>query len=381
MKKPILTLAIVCANIASFCQSILIRPNRIETDYTQYENVFLRSTAIPNLIGVKINGSHANPSATESGNLLLSVEGRGYAGGSFTGIQGAIRFKATQNWNDNNRGTQAEIFTTQNNTTLALSRLFVNHDGKVGIGNYLTTVPDHQLEVQQPNDSDRGIAIYRYGGDAPAIFGIGARGSTITPTPTLQDDILARFGAKGYNGTGYTSSRARIEMVANQNWTDVNNGAKINFYTTENNSINTTNKMTIQGNGNVGIGDDTPSSTLTLNGALELAIETKSFNTNDITFDNLDRNGKSVIRFDGPGTVHLKGIAGGVDGRVVYIMVGRGAELKIYLASSSTNSANKLHFDIGGGFIIDTVQQYRGMTGLMFIYDGIDQAWQLMDRK
>ncbi|GGD61736.1 hypothetical protein GCM10011514_27240 [Emticicia aquatilis] len=361
-------------------QNITIRPNKIDADYTNYENVFLRSTAIPNIVGIRINGTHANPSATQDGNTLLSVEGRGYAGGSFTALNAALRFTATQNWNANNQGTRAEIYVTQNNTTLTSSRLFINHNGKVGIGNYLVTEPDHQLEVQQPSDSDKGIGVYRYAGDAPSIFGISANGSNILPYPTTSGNILARFGGKGHNSVDYTTARARIDMVANQNWTTTATGADMQFYTTQSGTSTATQKMVIQGNGNVGIGDANPQSKLSVMGDLQLGIETKNYSSNEVSFNALNRNGKSVIMFRGNGTVNLNGISGGVDGLILTVMTNSTTTLKIWgnYPLANVAASDRIVFAENGGWILDLSVNVKPNSGCMLIYDGTDQVWRVL---
>ncbi len=373
MKKILLFSILSLFSASIFAQSIVLSPNSVETKHTNYESISLKSTATPNIVGFRHNGTLSNPSATNDGNILLSLEGRGYGGGNFTGVQSALRFTATQDWNANNRGTKAEILTTANNSTLGLSRLYINQNGKIGVGNYLITSPTHQLEVLQPSDDDKGVGVFRYGGDAPSIFGVSSRGSIILPSATLTGDLLARFGAKGHDGTDYTNAKTRIDMVANEDWNTTETGADMKFYTTAVNTSTITEKMVIKGSGNVGIGTSDPMATIGVNGDMRLFPRHVTSTGNVGT---LNRDGKSVIILDCSNATTIGGLSGGVDGLIVHLVFKGPCITTIKHLDQSVISENRIRTgeNYGGNFDIDITSE----GGVTLIYDGVGLVWYII---
>ncbi len=373
MKNIILFAIIQFFGLEIWGQSIVLSPNSVETKHSTYESILLKATATPNIVGYRHTGTLSNPASTVDGNILLSVEGRGYAGGSFTSFQSGLRFTATQNWNANNRGTRAEIFTTENNSTLAFSRFYINQNGKVGIGNYLISNPTHQLEVLQPDNDDKGVGVFRYGGDAPSVFGVGARGSIIIPTATLTNDILGRFGAKGHDGTDYTTAKARIDMIANEDWLAAETGTDIKFYTTPVNTSTITEKMIIKGSGNVGIGTSDPKATIGINGDVRLFPRHVTSSGNVGT---LNRDGKSVIILDCTNNTIIGGLSGGEDGMIVHLVFKGPCNTTIKNLDQSVISENRIRTsnNLAGNFDLEIIIE----GGATLVYDGVGQVWHVI---
>ncbi|MGL4630451.1 MAG: hypothetical protein ACRCVT_04520 [Leadbetterella sp.] len=370
MKKFIFTLFINAQVLSLWSQSIVLSPNSIETKHTTYENINLKGTATPSIVGYKHTGTLTSPGNTADGNILLSLEGRGYGGGTFTGMNGGLRFSATQNWNANNQGTRADIFTTENNSTLTLSRFMINQNGKVGIGNYLISNPTHQLEVLQNANDDKGIGVFRYEGEAPSFFGVGALGSILLPFATQEGNILARFGGKGHNGIEYSTAKARIDMVAIENWTATESGTEMRFFTTPVDQAEITQSLTLRGNGNLGIGETVPTSKLVINGDYQLN-KVKTFDASETTINALNRGGASVVYVDcsdyyndpgcardpGVGNTHynvtIAGIEAAETGTILHIVVSGYEDghptVTIDGNASTACSGCKIYTNSGGG--------------------------------
>ena len=135
-----------------------------------------------------------------------------------------------------------------------------NH--RVGIG---TQNPGAKLTVAGEGELIAN-AVVAYGDTSdviPVFVGARARGTHSAPTAVQQGDLLTLFVSKGHMGTGFTYwSNAGIIIKAAENFSETNQGTKINFLTTPNGAINKQTRMTIDHNGKVGIGTTSPASTL-----------------------------------------------------------------------------------------------------------------------
>ena len=129
--------------------------------------------------------------------------------------------------------------------------------GNVGIG---TTSPSANLEVV---GTTAEIIATGYG-SVGQFIGQRAGGTSGAETAVTTGAELAWFGARGYDGTGFTGSRAAIIMNASQNWYGAGHGTDIAFGTTENGTTTRTERMRITEAGNVGIGTTTPAAKLTV---------------------------------------------------------------------------------------------------------------------
>jgi len=311
MKNILFTTLLFLLFNDTFAQSISITPSRVESKHTGTDHILLKGVTTPTIVGLRYGGTLDAPTNTTIDDYLLNIEARGWTNGAGTGFQGAIRFLTTQNWTNANRGNKIDFYTTSNNFNTALRRFTISHNGKVGVGNYILREPDYQFEVNQPDNDDKGIGVYRYGGDVPSFFGISARGVNLLPNSTLNNHVLARFGGKGHDGTNYTLAKARIDMVAIEDWNSTETGAEMKFYTTEINTTNPTVKLQINGNGNIGIGDEAPKAKLVVNGDIQLKKIKIMGNCIDEVFNSINRNGASVIEFASPGGIGCDPGAGG----------------------------------------------------------------------
>jgi hypothetical protein len=253
--------------------------------------------------------------------------------------------------------------------TNSISRIYIKGGGKVGIG---TSTPAYNLEVIQDSDSDNGIGLSRYGGDAPAFFGISANGNSTLPLSTLINNTIGRFGARGYDGTGYTTARGRIDFEAAQNWSSTANGTRMKFYTTPSGSTTSTQQMVIDHDGDVGINRTSPQAKLDVDGDIILGVKSHEPLFPNSNIIALDREGKSVIRIIGTNTTSLSGIAAGVDGMLLYIY--NYDSVNFTIANNSATALNENRIWTGNGS--DIVFTSRG--GAILIYDGVNLKWRVL---
>lgn len=135
---------------------------------------------------------------------------------------------------------------------------------KIGIG---TTTPDDALEVVF--GAGRGITATKFGqvgARGGAVQVRGSRGTQAAPTALLANDYLGWFYGEGYSGAGFTSHATPTGMaiLTTENWNLTDNGSRLSFFTIPNGTANGLERMTVQENGNVGIGTVTPNFPLTV---------------------------------------------------------------------------------------------------------------------
>ena len=109
----------------------------------------------------------------------------------------------------------------------------------------------------------RGIFSTYYNNNSwgPYIIGRSAGGTLAVPTATLAGKNLASFSGLGYGVTGWATPASDLpgmNIQASEDWTDSNMGSKLGFFTITNGANTALERMTIQHNGNVGIGTTTP---------------------------------------------------------------------------------------------------------------------------
>jgi Chaperone of endosialidase len=134
---------------------------------------------------------------------------------------------------------------------------------RVGIG---TTAPQAQLDLLY--DATIGadtVQATRHEDSAagPVVTFRKTRGTRAAPTGVLNGDNLLFLRAMGHNGTAISATgRATLFAEATENWTIGANGARWAFFTTQNGTTATLERLRIDHDGQVGIGTTDPLATL-----------------------------------------------------------------------------------------------------------------------
>lgn len=95
-----------------------------------------------------------------------------------------------------------------------------------------------------------------------------ARGSQTSPAATQINDTLGSFGFAGYGATNFISPTAAVTAVARQAFSSTAAGTALQFYTTDIGTITKSARMTVDTNGNVGVGTTTPGYRLDVAGTI-----------------------------------------------------------------------------------------------------------------
>ncbi len=147
--------------------------------------------------------------------------------------------------------------------TNSAEKMRITSSGNVGIG---TTTPGTKLWVSQGDivATKNGFCSFYSAAyhttEHPVFMGLRGRGTESFPTYPQSGDVISFFGGRDAIEGSYPNSiygGAEMRITATENYSIANKGNKIDFYTTPNNTTQTTLKMTIGENGNVGIGTST----------------------------------------------------------------------------------------------------------------------------
>jgi hypothetical protein len=138
------------------------------------------------------------------------------------------------------------------------SRFLVSSNGSVGVG---TSSPDSTSNLDVSNavtgsgSTNLQISAYAANGFGSNLIGKKARGTQAAPTAVLNNDGLLTLSGTGYGLNQFAAvSSGVISMRASEDWTNTAQGSYMNFATTANGTTGSINRMTINSNGNVGIG-------------------------------------------------------------------------------------------------------------------------------
>lgn len=205
-------------------------------------------------------------------------------------------------------GTDKQVQYNDNGTQAGANVYYNKTTGNVGIGEAADTSAGDDLSIVDMDghavlyigsplnsvinmESLAGTAIEmfsannNYDTQYPMIIGKKSRGTYDAFEPVQSGDRLLGIFAKGQRTTGTSTNfddalqpSAGILFIASEDWTsapaDTQGGTRITFFTTENVTGTKDARMRIENNGNVGIGTGsaTPTSTLQVNGYVQLAL-------------------------------------------------------------------------------------------------------------
>jgi hypothetical protein len=115
------------------------------SDGSIFASTYVDSGVGGSFIGRKARGSQSSPSGVLSGDTLTSVLGRGYtSAGAFSGNVGAVAIVAAENFSSTANGTNITFATTATGATSRTERMRVTDAGNFGIG---TSSPVTRLHV------------------------------------------------------------------------------------------------------------------------------------------------------------------------------------------------------------------------------------------
>lgn len=397
MKKIFISTIIFCLFVIGevFSQSVSISPVNDEILLTKYGSS-------PNLAGRRSAGTSSSPSATSLNSSLVTFSGRGYNGTGFTSDKVQINMLADETFSSTANGTRIIFSTTLNGTTSMSERVRIDNTGKVGIG---STDPLGKLQINHDTDANddfphirlRQLSDINFGrlrfenSDGTRYFmnkiDLGsATASSNSYRWTYGAIELMRLRGDGNVGIGTASPDAKLYVVGSQdnNGTDgtfkVSNGANDMIFDSNEIDVSGNNQLYLNNNssgnvsigtggGKVGIGTNSPTAKLDIEGDI---VVKKTTNTSTGTINALSRSGGSSLFMNGAGTVTVNGIAGGVDGMILYLICGNSTTLVLNHENVSAVAGDRITTQTAGTI---TITQ-RG--GAVLIYEGSSAKWRII---
>ena len=185
----------------------------------------------------------------------------------------AITHERTGSWSAGKLHFKTRSDTTQSGNPV--TRMTIDENGRVGIG---TTTPAGTLHVANASSSNAlvvaasgnvGIGTASPSNHLTIVDTTGADGPTIaaqrTDTVVSAGDNIGKFIVLG-GEVDPTTKVAEISVTADASWTNASSPTRMEFHTTDVGSTEDTEKMRIDPNGNVGIGETNPAYRLEVGG-------------------------------------------------------------------------------------------------------------------
>ena len=226
----------------------------------------------------RARGTAAVPATVQSGDALGAILGQAYdsAGpGYYTPAR--IDFTALQNMSSASQGTAINFINSGTDASFLVRRMQIARG--VVIGN---PAPDpgqgglvlNQNAASLPVSINSGGMIFTaFSGDGqaayiatvsntlPSFLTRGYAGTAAAPMASPDGSAFGQLQMQGFNGTTFAGG-ALINGIATEAWTGTANGARLNFMTVAPGTTVMAERMTILGNGNVGIGTTAPAARL-----------------------------------------------------------------------------------------------------------------------
>jgi hypothetical protein len=215
----------------------------------------------PYFMARRARGTAGTPTAALSGDGLSGLYGQGYGTTGF-GQSSGITIQAAQNFSDTQRGTAITFSTTPMNSTTPATRMTLDATGLLGIGTTSTPAAGILEVSNAANGLGFGNVVastFSANFNSSLFTGRKARGTAAAPTAVLSGDILVGFEGQGYAAGAFSGTRGGMFLQAAENWTSTAQGTRVSFNTTAAGTNTSSTKMTIDPDGNVGIGTSGPS--------------------------------------------------------------------------------------------------------------------------
>ncbi len=324
-----------------FAQTTTFTPQTITSRQNTSENSFtFKGDNTHELIGIRHGGTLASPTATPLGAKLLAIEGAGHTGLEFVSSRAAINMVSTEAWSPTANGTGIEFFTTPNGSNTRVRRMFI-HGVNMAIGNH---IPEAKFHVQDGSSgvtvANNTVGFFEKNGNNYIQMG--------APDTSSQGVLFSR-------PTGGSMSGSIIYTPTND----------MQFNTESGNT-----RMTISNTGNVGVGTGIPAHKLSVAGSFAFSGKTSLTGVQH----NFALAGKSVIYVNGP-SASLSGIAGGVEGQIVYVYFDDTTSFTLQHLSTSSATVNRIDTSSGANFIVTSG------GGLILMYDSAEQVWRVIGFK
>ncbi len=220
----------------------------------------------------RYNGTAAAPTPILNGQSIGSITAQGKTSASVANAA-SLTMEATEDWTGSTTGARFKFTTIATGSNSLMDRVRIG--AGVVIGN---PAPDpgqgglvlNQNAASLPVSINSGGTIFTaFSGDGqaayiatvsntlPSFLTRGYAGTAAAPMASPNGSAFGQLQMQGFNGTTFAGG-ALINGIATEAWTGTANGARLNFMTVAPGTTVMAERMTILGNGNVGIGTTTP---------------------------------------------------------------------------------------------------------------------------